>query len=105
MDRKTRLGETLFGVEQTDVGKDVAAAFLDLNRLAHAFLITKPPMQTRRTSPPTASSNSRRKERQGSGTDSRCGMSQIFDVEVGKHIPFPRFRRPMLSQPIPLGFG
>ncbi|HEV3482099.1 MAG TPA: hypothetical protein VGR97_07195 [Candidatus Acidoferrales bacterium] len=35
-DRKVGLGETLFWLRQTDVGEDVAAAFLDLNSLAHA---------------------------------------------------------------------
>src|SRR5436309_2514361 len=34
---------------------------------------------------------SRMGERQGCGTESRCGMSQLFDVEVRKYIPLLRF--------------
>jgi hypothetical protein len=35
-DRKVGLGETFLRVGQTDVGEDIAAAFLDLNLFAHA---------------------------------------------------------------------
>lgn len=36
-DRKVCLGQTLFGVGQTDVGEDVAAAFFDLNSFSHGL--------------------------------------------------------------------
>lgn len=36
--RKVGLGEVFFGVGQTDIGEDIAAAFLDLNSFAHARL-------------------------------------------------------------------
>jgi len=36
-DRKIGFGQTLFRVGQTDVGENVAAAFLDPNSFTHAY--------------------------------------------------------------------
>ena len=43
-DRKVGLSETLFGFGQTDVGENVAAAFLDLNFLSSLPVIPSEPL-------------------------------------------------------------
>jgi hypothetical protein len=42
-DRKVGLGETFLWVGQTDVGEDIAAAFLDLNFLLMPAIPSEPP--------------------------------------------------------------